>query len=124
MMGIRTRINKIVFIGIISSLFTISCNGVKPKKNDKVGTTISTVEEFKQALLKGTKNLLVDDLDFSHETIVINRDIVIDAIDNESLIKNAYFVLSGPTVIGEKINVSFSNLIFDDSFDASNIDFT
>ena len=107
-MGIRTRINKIVFIGIISSLFTISCNGVKPKKNDKVGTTISTVEEFKQALLKGTKNLLVDDLDFSHETIVINRDIVIDAIDNESLIKNAYFVLSGPTVIGEKINVSFS----------------
>ncbi len=124
MMGIRARISKIVFIGIISSLFTISCNGVNPKKNDKVGTAISTVEEFKEALLKGTKNLLVDDLDFSHETIVINRDIVIDAIDNESLIKNVYFVLSCPTVIGEKINVSFSNLIFDDSFDVSNIDFT
>lgn len=117
------------FVGILmmalSSMFlATSCTNSSLKTQLKNGTKVNTVEEFKQALSNGAKSILTSDLDFNNETITINHDVTIDSIDNESELKNVYFSLSGPKVVGEKINVFFSNIIFDGMVDASGIDFT
>ena len=109
----------------LSSVFlATSCTNSSLKTQLKSGTKVNTVEEFKQALSNGAKSILTSDIDFNNETITINHDVTIDSIDSESELKNVYFSLSGPKVVGEKINVSFSNVIFDGMVDASTIDFT
>ena len=104
-------------------LFASSCSK-KEASTKKNGVVVSSVEEFKQALSNGAKTILTKDIDFYNEAITINHDVTIDAANKESELKNVYFTLSGPMVVGEKINVSFSNIIFDDMVDTSAIDFT
>lgn len=118
-----SSIINLIFVGSSLAFLVTGCKKTKSSQTQKTGITVSSVEEFKQALASGSKSLLTADLDFNHETITINHDVVIDSIDNQSNLKNVYFNIVGPTVIGEKIDISFSNLIFDDSFDASSINF-
>lgn len=115
------RFIRLSLLAICSLVFVASCNN--SSKNKKDGLRVSTVEEFKQALSNGVKSILTTDLDFVDETIVINHDVKIDSISNESSLKNIYLTLSGPTAVKEKIDVSFSNIVFDGGVDASLIDF-
>lgn len=114
---------SLIFVGLSLAFLVTGCNKNESSQSQKTGITVSSVEEFKQALASGSKSLLTADLDFNHETITINHDVAIDSIDNQSNLKNVYLNIVGPTVVGEKIDVSFSNLIFDDTFDASSINF-
>lgn len=118
-----SSIINLIFVGFSLAFLVAGCKKTEPSQTQKSGIIVSSVEEFKQALASGSKSLLTADLDFNHETITINHDVAIDSIDNQSNLKNVYFNIVGPTVIGEKIDISFSNLIFDDSFDASSINF-
>ena len=118
-----SSIINLIFVGSSLAFLVAGCKKTESSQTQKTGITVSSVEEFKQALASGSKSLLTTDLDFNHETITINHDVAIDSIDNQSNLKNVYFNIVGPTVIGEKIDISFSNLIFDDTFDASSIDF-
>ena len=118
-----SNIINLIFVGSSLVFLVAGCKKTESSQTQKTGITVSSVEEFKQALASGSKSLLTADLDFNHETIAINHDVVIDSIDNQSNLKNVYFNIVGPTVIGEKIDISFSNLIFDDAFDASSINF-
>lgn len=118
-----SSIINLIFVGFSLAFLGASCKKTESSQTQKTGIIVSSVEEFKQALASGSKSLLTADLDFNHETITINHDVVIDSIDNQSNLKNVYFNIVGPTVIGEKIDISFSNLIFDDTFDASSINF-
>ena len=114
------KLSLIVLAGLV---FTVSCNNTQDKIESKTGIKVNTVQEFKQALTNGEKSILAANLDFNNEIIVINHSVQIDSIDNESQLKNVYFTLSGPTTVGESINVSFQNIVFDGSFDASGINF-
>ena len=120
-MGKGRRFVRLPLIAACSLVFVTSCNN--SSSNKKSGLEVSTVEEFKQALSNGVKTILTTDLDFADETIVINHDVIIDSIDGQSSLKNVYFTLSGPTVINEKIDVSFSNISFDGGVNTSSIDF-
>ena len=115
-----TTFIKLILLCSWPMVFLSSCQ--KNEHHAKEGTVITTVEEFKNALSSGDKAILVSDLDFNHESITINHDVKIDSLNKEAYFKNVYFNLSGPKVTDERIDVSFNNLIFDDSFDASNID--
>ena len=107
----------------ISSLFLlVSCKPISSKK--KNGTSVDTVEEFKQALASGTKSILTGNIDFNHESIILNHDVTINSKDENAELKNVYFTLSGPTVVGEKIDVSFSNIVFDGTFNGSSVNLT
>lgn len=114
---------KIAVLGSSLVFLSAGCNANESNKEQKTGIIVNSVEEFKQAILSGTKAILVSDLDFNHESIAINSDVTIDSIGTQSNLKNVYFNIVGPTVIGEKINISFSNIVFDDSFDSSSIIF-
>ena len=115
------RFIRLSLIAACSLVFVTACNN--SSSNKKNGLRVSTVEEFKQALSNGAKSILTSDLDFADETIVINHDFKIDSIDSDSSLKNVHFTLSGPTVINERIDVSFSNISFDGGVDASSINF-
>lgn len=110
---------KIAIVGSSLAFLFAGCTSKESDKKEKTGVAVNSVEEFKQAILSGTKSILVSDLDFNHESISINSDVTINSIGSQSNLKNVYFNIVGPTVIGEKINISFSNLVFDDSFDSS-----
>ena len=104
------------------SLFLLTSCKFTSNNKTKSGTNVTTVAEFKQVLASGTKSILTGDIDFNHESIILNHDVSINSINDDAELKNVYFILSGPTVEGEKIDVSFSNIVFDGTFDASGID--
>ena len=107
----------------IGSLFLLaSCKAIS--NNKKNGTNVTTVAEFKQALASGAKSILTGNLDFNHESIILNHDVTINPIKDDAELKNVYFTLSGPTVVGEKIDVSFSNIVFDGTFDGTSVNLT
>lgn len=110
-------------IGPSFVLLSVGCNGADRKNLRKIDTAITTVAEFKQAIAGRAKSIVVGDLDFDHETITLNHDVSFDSSSSQSCLKNVYFNIVGPSVIGEKIDISFSNIVFDDTFDASAIDF-
>ena len=112
---------RLPLIAACSLVFVTACNNSSNNKKD--GLKVSSVEEFKQALSNGVKSILTSDLDFLDEIIVINHDLKVDSIDTESSFKNVHFTLSGPTVVNEKIDVSFSNISFDGGVNTSSIDF-
>lgn len=114
------RFIRLSLIATCSLVFLAGCN---KSSNKKIGVSVYSVEDFKLALSNGAKSILTTDLDFNNETIIINHDVTIDSIDNSSSLKNVYFSLSGPTVVNEKISVTFSNISFDGGVDASSIDF-
>ena len=114
------RFIRLSLIAACSLVFLVGCGN---PSNKKVDIKVSSVEDFKLALSNGAKSILTTDLDFNHEMIILNHDVTINSIDNESSLKNVYFSLSGPTVVNEKINVTFSNISFDGGVDASSIDF-
>ena len=115
----------LVLIIIASSFafFNTGCSKSDSTTPRKVDVTVNSVDDFKQAIAAGTKSIIVGDLDFNHETITINHDVCLDSINAQSSFKNVYFNIVGPTVVGEKIDVSFSNIVFDDTFDTSTINF-
>ena len=123
MMMKKSKIIKYSLVTLGSVFLLTSC---KTNNNNKTksGINVSTVAEFKQALASGSKSILTDDIDFNHETIVLNHDVSINSINDDAELKNVYFTLSGPIVAGEKIDVSFSNIVFDGTFDGSNLDLT
>ena len=106
----------------IGSLFLFSSCKFASSSKKKSGVNVSTIAEFKQALASGAKSILTGDIDFNHESFVLNHDVSISSINEDAELKNVYFTLSGPTVVGEKINVSFSNIVFDGKFDGSSVD--
>lgn len=112
----------ISFLTAISPLFLSSCSQNK-NSQEKNGVEVYTVEEFKHALSSGEKSIIASDLDFQDETIVINHDVSITSKDKEANFKNVYFSVIGPHVEGEKIDVSFSGIVFDDEIDVSSINF-
>ncbi len=108
----------------IGSLFLLTSCKFSSNNKKKSGVNVSTVAEFKQALASGSKSILTGDIDFNHEAIILNHDVSINSINDNAELKNVYFTLSGPTVVGEKIDVSFSNIVFDGTFDGSTVDLT
>ena len=66
---------SLLFISSSFSFFLTNCNKTKPNHVQKVGVTVDTVESFKQAIAEGAKTILVSDLDFNHDIVVINRDV-------------------------------------------------
>ena len=121
MMIKKSKIIKYYLIAIGSLFLVTSCKFTSNDKK-KSGIKVSTASEFKQALASGAKSILTTDIDFNHESIILNHDVNINSINEDSELKNVYFTLSGPTVVGEKINVSFSNIVFDGKFDGSSVD--
>ena len=119
----KSKIIKYYLIAIGSLFLVTSCKFTSNDKK-KSGINVSTASEFKQALASGAKSILTTDIDFNHESIILNHDVNINSINEDSELKNVYFTLSGPTVVGEKIDVSFSNITFDGTFDASSVDLT
>ena len=123
MMIKKSKIIKYSLITIESLFLLTSCRASSNNKN-KSGITVSTIAEFKQALASGSKSILTGDIDFNHEAIILNHDVSINSINDDAELKNVYFTLSGPTVVGEKIDVSFSNIVFDGTFDGSTVNLT
>ena len=119
----KSKIIKYYLIAIGSLFLVTSCKFTSNDKK-KSGINVSTAAEFKQALASGAKSIITTDIDFNHESIILNHDVNINSINEDSELKNVYFTLSGPTVVGEKIDVSFSNITFDGTFDASSVDLT
>ena len=113
----------LILIGSSFSFLNTGCSKSDSIVPQKVGVIVNSVDDFKQAIASGAKSIIADDLDFNHETITINHDVSLDSLNSQSSLKNVYFNIVGPTVVGEKIDVSFSNIVFDDTFDTSAINF-
>ena len=118
--------SKIIKYSLLSvgSLFLLTSCKLASNNKKKSGVNVSTVAEFKQALASGSKSILTGDIDFNHEAIILNHNVSINSINDNAELKNVYFTLSGPTVVGEKIDVSFSNIVFDGTFDGSTVNLT
>ena len=114
------KIIKTILLSVLPLAFMTACQ--KQEEFPKEGVVVTSVAEFKSALSNGSKDILVDDIDFQDETITINHDVRIESVDNESHFKGLHVKLSGPIVTGELIDVYFGNIIFDGAFDASSID--
>ena len=111
---------KISFTTLMTLLAVASCKLASSNKTK--GIVVSSIDEFKLALGNGEKSILVNDIDFNHEIIAINHNVNISAKDNSAEFKNVYFSLIAPNVVDERIEVSFSNIVFDDSFELGSID--
>ena len=123
MMIKKSKIIKYSLLSVGSLFLLTSCKFASNNKK-KSGVNVSTVAEFKQAIASGSKSILTGDIDFNHEAIILNHDVSINSLNDDAELKNVYFTLSGPTVVGEKIDVSFSNIVFDGTFDGSTVDLT
>ena len=107
----RNQLIKIILLSVLPLAFMTACQ--KQEEFPKEGVVVTTVAEFKSALSSGSKDILVDDIDFQDETITINHDVRIESVDNESYFKGLHVKLSGPIVTGELIDVYFGNIIFE-----------
>lgn len=84
---------------------------------------ISSKEEFHLALSQGFKTIYVDDIEFDVATIVsINYSVKIIGKQDLSTLKNIHFDIIGPIIVGDRISVTFENVIFDGAYDISGVD--
>ena len=56
---------NLIFVGSSLAFLVAGCKKTESSQTQKTGITVSSVEEFKQALASGSKSLLTADLDFN-----------------------------------------------------------
>ncbi len=103
---------------VLCGIFVSSCTSAPTK----TGTRATNLAELKAAISSGATSILVSDIDCEGTTFSINHAVTIDSIGKSSTLSEAYFLIEGPTVAGERIDVHFNNLILDGKVDATGID--
>ena len=107
---------------VLSAIILLGGCGNDYSSKQKEGTYIHTVSEFNDAIISGRRVLYVDDLEFSDDIITLNHDVEIYSSKSQSTLKGVHFDINAPVVVGQSINITFGNIIFDGGFDASTVD--
>ena len=107
---------KIIFIFVCLILFSLVFLSFN-KLNAQTPKGIDNPQDFKNALSKQQKQILVSNIEFDNEIIILNYDVEIKGVSNNTTLKNIYFVITGPNYLDSFINVKFSNLILDGGFE-------
>ena len=120
--------SKPIKVALLSSL--IFCSFAFLSKNSDIkivhakedAFVVHSAEELISALAYRNKNILLDDIDLAGQTISLNYDVKLSSSDKTSKISNGYFNIVGPNTIGESIEITLSNLIFDGGVNPSDYD--
>lgn len=100
---------------IINLLILINSQKINVLSKNSDETFVKTIDEFHEALSRQKTNIVLTSIDFKGATYNINYSVNIKGSDNTEL-SNVYFVIQGPNVINEQINVSFKELTLNGGF--------